>query len=75
MVRQGHTKPIYEDLERQKVKATDKNPMKVYNNYTHFRVWGRDEQSREDVEPLDEIVKNPAGVGKLVNYGMNNTPS
>jgi len=75
MVRNYNTKPIFGQSEMQKVKETDKNPSKIYNNYTHYRVWGRDEASRDDVEPLDEIVRNPAIAGKMLGYGNNNTPS
>ena len=74
MVRQYHTKPIYEDIEQQKIKPTDRNQSKRYNNYTHCRVWNREEPSRPDAEPLDELVKNPALPGKNA-YGNNNTPS
>lgn len=71
LVSKNEPLPIYQDLERQRLPASEENPTKVYNNYTHFRVWNRGQHSSRAAKPIDDVVRRET---KMVHYQNNNTP-
>ena len=76
MVRKTEPQPIYKDIARQHMSASEFNPTKVNNNYTHFRVWNRDTNSRNDIPMNPEMIMKPNPESRrLQSYGSNNTMS
>lgn len=76
-VRDYQQKAIFEDPARAREALNGWNPNnlnKIYNDFTHFRVWNRDEPSSHRAKMLDEVVWKPnPEVSWLVSYGENNT--